>query len=257
MVEYLLSSSFRHEIQTRFSHVSGFDDFPDQVYFMMILDVCNSSTVLDIDGSEKSFQEMTLSDFQGENFSSLDTSALKYIKIIEGGYALPRNISSSLIKKATTPSCEYFNRMMYNHLDKVKDMEKRYMLKDPKLLRADPSYSLYGPIGFCEIFQEEYRKLFSEREWLALQETIPQGNIANVKETVVKNASNATVSTISVHDVRSWVGTSLVRTTTTITITITIIITITITTQTTTTSILWDKTTTMSIVLGIHFLGNM
>ena len=53
---------------------------------------------------------------------------------------------------------------MYNHLDKVKDMERRYMLKDPKLLRADPSYSLYGPIGVCGILQEEYRKLFSERE---------------------------------------------------------------------------------------------
>ena len=60
------------------------------------------------------------------------------------------------------------------------------MLKDPKLLRVDPPYSLYGPIGFCEIFQEEYRKLFSEREWPVLQETIPQGNLANVKETVVK-----------------------------------------------------------------------
>ena len=60
VVESLLSSSFLHEIQTRFSHVSGFDDLPGQVYFMMILDVCNSSAVLDIDGAEKSFEQMTL-----------------------------------------------------------------------------------------------------------------------------------------------------------------------------------------------------
>ena len=84
----------------------------------------------------------------------LATSALKYIKVMEGGYALPRNLSSSLIK-TNTLSCDYFNRTMYNHLDKVNDMERRYMLKDPKILRADPSYSLYGHIGVCEIIQEE------------------------------------------------------------------------------------------------------
>ena len=88
----------------------------------MILDACNSSAVLDIDGAEKSFAQMTLSDFQGENVSSLATSALKFIKVMEGGYALPRNLSSSLIKKATTSSYEYFNRTMYNHLDKVNDI---------------------------------------------------------------------------------------------------------------------------------------
>ena len=138
VVESLLSSSFRHEIQTRFSHVSGFDDLPGQVYFMMILDACNSSAVLDIDGAEKSFHEMTFSDFQGENVSSLATSALKYVKVMEGGYALPRNLSSSLTKKATASSCDCFNRTMYNHLDKANDMERRYQLKDSKLLRADP-----------------------------------------------------------------------------------------------------------------------
>ena len=152
---------------------------------MTILDACNSSTVLDIDGAEKIFKEMTLSDFQGENDSSLATSALKYIKVMEGGYTLPRNLSSFLIKKATVSSCDYFNRTMYNHLNKAKDIERRHQLKDPTFFRTDPDCFIYGTIGVCGILQEEYRKLFSEREWSALRETIPQRNFANVKETAV------------------------------------------------------------------------
>ena len=105
---------------------------------MMILNSYISSAVLAIDGSEKSFKDTTLSDFQGENVSSLATSALKYVKVMEGGYALPRNLSSSLTKKATASSCDCFNRTMYNHMDKANDMERRYQLKDSKLLRADP-----------------------------------------------------------------------------------------------------------------------
>ena len=152
VVESLVSSSFRHEMQTRFSHNPNFDDFPGQVYSVMILDACNSSTILDIDGAENSFKDIILSDFQGENIYSLVTSTLKYVKFMERGYSLPQNPSSSLIKKETTPSCDYFNRTMYNHLDKAKDMERWYHLKDLKLLCANPDYSPYDPIGVCGIF---------------------------------------------------------------------------------------------------------
>ena len=118
---------------------------------------------------------MTLSDFQDDNVSSLATSALKYIKVMEYRYALPRNLFSSLIKKTTSSSCDYFNRTMFNHLDKSKDMERLYQLKYPKLLRVDPDYSIYGHVGVYDILQEEYRNLFSEREGTVLRETISQG----------------------------------------------------------------------------------
>ena len=56
VVESLLSASFREVIKTQFSHYENFDDLPGQIYFMMILDACNTSAAIDIEGAEKSFK---------------------------------------------------------------------------------------------------------------------------------------------------------------------------------------------------------
>ena len=46
-------------------------------------------TAIDIEGAEKAFKALTLSDFPGENVSDLARVALKHIKIMSGAYALP------------------------------------------------------------------------------------------------------------------------------------------------------------------------
>ena len=95
-------------------------------------------------------------DFPGENFSALTTTALKCIKILNTGYAMDIKIGSSLLKKVDTTSSSYFNRNIHNELNKVKKMEMKYVLKDPKLLKADPDYPVFGPTCLCGFIQEEY-----------------------------------------------------------------------------------------------------
>ena len=164
VVESIVTTSFRRKVETRFSHEEDFDDLPGQVYFMMILEACNASASLDIDGATKKIRELSLSSFPGENVSDLATTALKLINIMDGAYAMPVNIGSTLIRKVSNSSCQYFNRTMFGHLDKARQMEIMYKIKNPMLLKADPLYSRYGPIGICGLLQDEYSKLFAEHE---------------------------------------------------------------------------------------------
>ena len=53
---------------------------------------------------------------------------------------------------------------MHNELSKVKKMEMKYALKDPKHLKADLSYLALGPIGLCEFIQEKFSVLFVEQD---------------------------------------------------------------------------------------------
>ena len=48
-VETLISRAFETKIQIHFGHVYDFEDLPSQVYFMMILEICNASTDQDIE----------------------------------------------------------------------------------------------------------------------------------------------------------------------------------------------------------------
>ena len=73
---------------------------------------------------------------------------------------------------------------------KVKHMEFKDMLKDPRLLTADPYYGKLGPIGLCEFTQEEYSTLFSDQEWSALTSTIPAVNNLTVDESRDKGDTN-------------------------------------------------------------------
>ena len=56
---------------------------------------------------------------------------------------------SFLLEKVTNSSSDYFNRRIYNWLDKVMDMEDKYKLKNPFLLKSDPNYGKYGPLACC------------------------------------------------------------------------------------------------------------
>ena len=61
--ESLLSALFREVIKTRFSHYKNFKELPGQICFMMILDACNTSAAIDIEGAEKHFKSLTFSNF--------------------------------------------------------------------------------------------------------------------------------------------------------------------------------------------------
>ena len=65
-------------------------------------------------------------------------------------------------KEVDTKSSSYFNRDIHNELSKVKKMEMKYVLKDPKIFKADPDYPTLGPIDLCGFIQEEYSVLFAE-----------------------------------------------------------------------------------------------
>ena len=76
---------------------------------MMILDACNTSAAINIEGAEKSFKALTLSDFPGENVSDLVTVALKYIKIMSGAYVHPPKLGTLLLLKMCKSSSDIFN----------------------------------------------------------------------------------------------------------------------------------------------------
>ena len=60
VVESIVTTSFRRKVETRISHEDDFDDLPGQVYFMMILEACNASASLDIDGATHKFRDLSL-----------------------------------------------------------------------------------------------------------------------------------------------------------------------------------------------------
>ena len=179
-IESLITLRLREAISVRFSHIDDFDALPGNIYFMMVLETCNISLTMDVKEAENSFNELKLSDYSGENISALATDALKLIKIMSGSYALDVRIGSNLLKKVSSTSSDYFNRTIFGHLDKAHRMEDKYMLKDPGLLKKDPLYSKYGPIAVCGILQEEYGRLYKEKDWPALTATLQSNNITTV-----------------------------------------------------------------------------
>ena len=67
VIEYLVSPSLFEVIKIPFSQYEDFDNFPSQLYFMMILDACNTSAEIEIEGEEKDFTDLS------PNFFSVKT----------------------------------------------------------------------------------------------------------------------------------------------------------------------------------------
>ena len=88
-VESLMTSALDAKVLIRYEHYEDDEDLPGQVYFMMVLDICNASADHDIEAATKSFGNHTLADYPAENIDDFATEALGLIKIIQGGYALP------------------------------------------------------------------------------------------------------------------------------------------------------------------------
>ena len=180
VIESLISADLRQKVKTRFNHFKDFAYLPGQVYFMMILEVCNASFTYDIDGARTSLTTIKLVDYPGENISDFADESLRLIKILQGGYSLPYQLGSQLLRKVCETQSMYFNRNMYVHYDKALAMERAHgPHKDPKLLELDPLYTDYGPVAVCDIMQREYALLVQLKDWPALRPIIPEGNYSS------------------------------------------------------------------------------
>ena len=92
---------------------------------------------------------------------------------MQGGYTLPYQTRSSLLRKVRNTESEYFNRTVYNHLDKARKMKDDHgNFKDPKLLEKHSTHTTYGPIAIYDILHEEYSAIKKTKDWPTLEERI-------------------------------------------------------------------------------------
>jgi hypothetical protein len=75
--------------------------------------------------------------------------------------------------KCTKTECEYFNRKVFDRLDKVKEMEDKCKLADPASLTNDPGYHEYGPIGVIAWAQNIHSKFVADHKWPGLASKLP------------------------------------------------------------------------------------
>lgn len=99
---------------------------------------------------------------------------------MENGYTFPVDLCSGLIKKITSSTTTYFNRTICNTSDHILETERRFWTKGSKLLRLDPSYSRYGPIGLCIILQERLSHLWFRRQPWTLNVVLASSAAENI-----------------------------------------------------------------------------
>ena len=98
-VDSLLSCALESKVVIRYGHYDNFEDVPGQVYLMMVLDLCNASADQDIEAATITFGKLSLAEYPGENVEHFATEALRLIKIMQGGYALPYMLGTDLLVK--------------------------------------------------------------------------------------------------------------------------------------------------------------
>jgi hypothetical protein len=106
LVETKLSPTMRERIRVQYDHLDDFFDLPGSVIFMMSLEICNASQSFDIEGALENLERLTLDDYPGEDVTECGAIAQKYVKIMQGGYALPVKTGSEILYKFTKTSCE-------------------------------------------------------------------------------------------------------------------------------------------------------
>ena len=179
LFESLLSPEFYEKIFIRYGHQDNFHEIPGSVLVVMALETCNASVSHDIDGAAKAFDALKLDTYPGENITNLTTEALRLLKIMQGGYALPFHTGSRLLMKVTKMSSKEFNRKVFALLDPVKEMEYKYKVLDPKSIKSDPEYKTYGPVALISTLQQAYGRLISFHDWPALALQLPESNHAS------------------------------------------------------------------------------
>ena len=133
----------------------------------------------------------------GEDVTELATEALCLIQILLGLYALPLTLGSTLVKKVTNTSSEFFNRKMFVLLDEARTLETNYKLLDPTTMSMDPQYTTYGPYAVCVALQEGHGRLISDSDWPALATKLPESNVMptnhNTNNDQMKPSSDLTI----------------------------------------------------------------
>ena len=81
-IEALISSTLRDNIQLRFGHYLEFDDFPGQIYFIMVLGVSNVSIAQNIENAVEYYKTLKLATYPGQNIYEFVTNILRHIKIM-------------------------------------------------------------------------------------------------------------------------------------------------------------------------------
>ena len=168
--------------------------------FMMVLQICNTSADQDISAAKKAFKELKLANYPGENVDELATEALRFIKIMQGGYALEYSLGTQLLTKVTKTSCEYFNRTMFDFMDSACAMKDRVgESKDPTILTMDPQHPSCGLVALCSKIREEYHvNCWRLSGWPALATQVPAAN--NATDTTQPADGNAKSSDSSTAD---------------------------------------------------------
>jgi hypothetical protein len=146
VTESLLTSTFYDKIFVRYGHLPDFKKLPGSCLLLMALETCNASVSHDIDGAAQAFANLNLDNYPGENVADMSNEALRLIRIMKGGYALPVNTGSRLLQKVARTSCEEFNRKVYNLLDSVKQMEHKYKVLDPRKILTMPTMTSLVPL---------------------------------------------------------------------------------------------------------------
>ena len=178
VVESLISPDLLERITTKYGNDQLYESYPGQVLFMMALDTCNASVQRDIAGAQVRYDKLTLDSYPGENVTELATEALRLIHILAGSYALPLTLGTTLIKKVTNTSSEFFNRKMFMLLDEARTLESKYKLLDPAAMGKDALFTTYGPYAICAALQEQHGRLLSDSDWPALATKLPESNTA-------------------------------------------------------------------------------
>ena len=90
---------------------------------MMIYEVVNASTSLDITTATNSLKALTLADYPGENISTFTDEALRLIHIMDCGYDLPYETGSELLEKVHETHSTYFNMQVQLMFHEARTME--------------------------------------------------------------------------------------------------------------------------------------
>jgi hypothetical protein len=97
VVESLFSEEIQDKIRVRYDHDINFYDYPGGVLVMMALEISNTSVSYDIEGAQVKLDQLTLSNYPGEDVSAFCSDAQTQIKVMQIGYALPIRVGSKLM----------------------------------------------------------------------------------------------------------------------------------------------------------------
>ena len=181
VVQALISKPLQDKVRIKFGHDPHFCSYPGSVYLSMVLDVCNTSSSLDISSATTEFSKLSLSSYPAENINDFVTEAQRLIKIMSMGYALPYKTGSLLLSKVDKTESTYFNQKVHTWQTVVKAMERKVgPNQDPKLLQSHSDYATHNPLKLCAMLQTEYGQLLESDKWPAAASKVPQpeGNAA-------------------------------------------------------------------------------